>query len=57
MESGVIQKRLKILSDQLQEISKLKADLEDALLDNPVYSQMVEEEQEAKKVKKICLGP
>ena len=52
MENGVIQKRLKILDDLLHEITKLKGDLEDALMDDPNYGKMVEEEEETKKVKK-----
>lgn len=52
MEDGVIQKRLKILDDLLHEINKLKADLEDALMDNPVYGKMLEEDEENKKTRK-----
>lgn len=52
METAVIQKRLKILDDLVHEVTKLKADLEDALMDNPTYSKMLEEEEETKKVKK-----
>jgi hypothetical protein len=52
MENGAIQKRLKILDDLLQELGKLKGDLEDALMDDPNYGKMLEEEEETKKVKK-----
>jgi len=52
METGVIQKRLKILDDLVHEIAKLKASLEDALMDDPNYGKMMEEEEETKKVKK-----
>ena len=52
METGVIQKRLKILDDLIHEITKLKASLEDALMDDPNYGKMVEEEEETKRVKK-----
>jgi hypothetical protein len=52
METGVIQKRLKILDDLVHEVTKLKGDLEDALMDNPIYGKMLEEEEETKKVKK-----
>ena len=52
METGVIQKRLKILDDLVHEITKLKASLEDALMDDPNYGKMVEEEEETKKIKK-----
>jgi len=52
MENGVIQKRLKILDDLLRELTKLKGDLEDALMDDPNYGKMLEEDKENKKVKK-----
>lgn len=52
METGVIQKRLKILDDLMREVGKLKGSLEDALMDDPNYGKMMEEEEETKKVKK-----
>ncbi len=52
MNQEVIQKRLKILDDLTQELNKLKADLEDALMDDPNYSKMVEEDEETKKSRK-----
>ena len=52
MENGVIQKRLKILDDLLHEISKLKGDLEDALMDDPNYSKMLERTKKLKRVAK-----
>ncbi|MFA5776008.1 MAG: hypothetical protein WC988_00360 [Patescibacteria group bacterium] len=52
MENGVIQKRLKILDDLIHEINKLKGDLEDALMDDPNYSKMLEEDEETKKSRK-----
>lgn len=52
METGVIQKRLKILDDLMREVGKLKGSLEDALMDDSNYGKMMEEEEETKKVKK-----
>ena len=52
MESGVIQKRLKILGDIKQELNKLKADLEDALMEDPNYGKFLEQEEENKKYRK-----
>ena len=52
MESGVIQKRLKILDALRQEINKLKADLEDALMEDPNYGKFLEQEEENKKGRK-----
>ncbi len=52
MTEEVFKKRLKILDDLAHELVKLKGDLEDALMDDPNYSKMLEEEEETKKVKK-----
>ena len=52
MENGVIQKRLRILDDLMREINKLKGDLEDALMDDPNYGKMLEEDEETKKSRK-----
>lgn len=49
---GTIQKRLKILSDLAKELGELKANLEDALMDDPNYGKMQEEEEEHKKDRK-----
>jgi DNA repair exonuclease SbcCD ATPase subunit len=52
MADEVIQKRLKIIADLEHELSKLKGDLEDALMDDPNYGKLLEEEEETKKAKK-----
>lgn len=49
MNEEVIQKRLKILDDLAHELTKLKGDLEDALMDNPAYGKLLEEDEETKK--------
>jgi len=52
MDESVIQKRLQILDDLAHELTKLRGDLEDALMDDPEYGKMLEKEEETKKVEK-----
>lgn len=48
----VIQKRLKIMDDLLKELTKLKGNLEDALMDDPNYGKMLEADEDNKKTHK-----
>jgi len=52
VDQQVIQKRLKILDDITAELTRLKGDLEDALMDNPEYGKMLESDEENKKSRK-----
>ncbi|MBU0650126.1 hypothetical protein KJ605_01990 [Patescibacteria group bacterium] len=52
MDETVIQKRIKILAGLSHELGKLKDDLEDALLADPNYGKMLEDDEETKKTRK-----
>lgn len=52
MDQQVIQKRLKIIQELTEELNKLRDDLEQALMDNPEYTKMLEADEENKKLRK-----